>query len=45
MEKYSNEMIKDYILGNEIKGYSIEELEDDKDFMMLVIGTTNDEKI
>ena len=44
MEKYSKKMINDYILGNDIKDYSIEELEDDKEFMMLVIGTTNDEK-
>lgn len=44
MEKYSKKMINDYILGNEIKDYSIEELENDKEFMMLVIGTANDEK-
>ena len=44
MEKYSKKMINDYILGNDIKEYSIERLENDKEFMMLVIGATNDEK-
>lgn len=42
MEKYNKKIINDYILGNEIKDYSIEELEDDKEFMMLVIGITKD---
>lgn len=44
MEKYSKKMINDYILGNDIKEYSIEKLENDKEFMMLVIDATNDEK-
>ena len=42
MEKYSNKIINDYINGNDIEEYSIEELEDDKKFMMLVINRTND---
>lgn len=45
MKKYSKKMIDNYILGNEIDGYNITELENDKDFMMLVIGTTNDNKM
>ena len=45
MKKYSKESINDYILGNDVEGYSIEELENDKDFMMLVIEATNDKRI
>ena len=45
MKKYSKKIIKDYILGYEIEDYSIEELENDIDFMTMVIDITNDEKI
>lgn len=34
MKKYSKELINKYIKGEDIKNYQIEELEDDKDFMI-----------
>lgn len=45
MKKYSKKMINDYILGNDLEDYSVDELEDDMEFMMLVIDDTNDEKL
>lgn len=42
MKKYNKEIINNYINGLEIKEYSIDELEDDKDFMIQVIELTND---
>ena len=42
MKKYDKEIINSYINGTDIEGYSIDELENDKEFMMLVIRTTND---
>lgn len=45
MKKYSKELINKYIKGEDIKNYQIEELEDDKDFMIQVIKETNDKKI
>lgn len=42
MKKYSIKNINDYINGEIVEGYSIEELENDKEFMMLVIKKTND---
>ena len=42
MEKYNIKNINDYIKGEKVEGYSIEELENDKEFMMLVIKKTND---
>ena len=45
MKKYSKELINKYIKGKDIKNYQIEELEDDKDFMIQVIKETNDKKI
>lgn len=40
--KYSKEIVNSYINGTDIEGYSIDELENDKEFMMLVIQITND---
>lgn len=45
MKKYSKELINKYIKGEDINNYQIEELEDDKDFMIQVIKETNDKKI
>lgn len=45
MRKFSKKLIEDYIQGKEIEGYTIEELENDKDFMMQVIEVSNDKKI
>lgn len=45
MKKYSKELIDKYIKGEDIKNYQIEELENDKDFMIQVIKETNDKKI
>ena len=42
MKKYNKEIINNYINGLKIKEYSIDELEDDKDFMIQVIEATND---
>ena len=42
MKKYSRGLINKYINGEEIIDYNIEELEDDKDFMMQVISISND---
>lgn len=42
MKKYSKELIDKYIKGEDIKNYQIEELENDKDFMIQVIKETND---
>lgn len=42
MKKYSRELINKYINGDDIDNYSIEELENDKEFMIQVIETTND---
>ena len=42
MKKYNRDLISKYINGEEIIDYNIEELEDDKDFMMQVISISND---
>ena len=42
MKKYSKELIDKYIKGEDIKNHQIEELENDKDFMIQVIKETND---
>lgn len=42
MEKYNNKLISAYINGEDIEEYSIDDLENDKIFMMLVITRTND---
>lgn len=43
--KYNNKVINDYINGNDIEDYTVEELENDKEFMGLVINKTNDEQL
>lgn len=45
MKKYSKEIINKYILGEEIKDFSLDDLENDKEFMKEVINATNDNKI
>ena len=42
---YSKKMVLDYICGNDIDDYSIEELEDNYLFMIDVIESTNDKNI
>jgi hypothetical protein len=42
MKKYDGNLINKYINGDEIINYSIDELENDKDFMMQVISISND---
>jgi len=45
MKKYSKKIIMDYINGEDIDGYDLTELEDDVDFMMLVIIECNDKNM
>ena len=45
MDKFPKELIINYINGNDIKDYTIEELESNKDFMMQVIDYSNDKNI
>lgn len=45
MKKYSRELIINYINGNDIEKYDINELENDKLFMKQVIDFSNDEKM
>jgi len=45
MKKYENKLIEDYIQGNDIEGYNIEDLENDYEFMINVIEETNDKKM
>lgn len=45
MEKYSKNLIMNYINGNDIDDYDINELENDKLFMTKVIEFSNDEKM
>lgn len=42
---YSKKMIFDYVNGNDLDGYNIEDLENDVDFMMQVIDYTGDKNI
>lgn len=42
MKKYNKELINQYINGEDIVEYSINELEGDKDFMIQVINISND---
>ena len=42
MKKFNKKIIDDYINGNDIEDYTIDELENDQEFMMIVIGITND---
>lgn len=43
--RYDKKLIYDYIMGNDIDGISLEELEDNVDFMREVIVKTNDPKM
>jgi len=45
MNKYNSKVVFDYINGNEIIDYNIDELEDDYEFMMMVINYTNDKNM
>jgi len=45
MKKNNNKLILDYINGNDIVGYDIEELENDYNFMTEVIKLTNDKNM
>ena len=45
MDKYDKKLIMDYINGEDIIGYDIDMLEDDRDFMMAVIDTCNDKEM
>ena len=45
MKLYNVKLAQDYINGNDIEGYTLDELENDKDFMMLVMRITHDKKI
>ena len=42
---FKEQLIKDYINGEDIKEYTLEELENNYDFMLSVIKYTNDKKI
>ncbi len=45
MKKYTVKTIMDYISGNDIEEFTLEELEDDMDFMKNVINYTNDKNM
>jgi len=45
MAKYDNKLIEDYIQGNDIEEYDIEDLENDYEFMISVFEKTNDKKM
>lgn len=45
VKKYSKRLIFDYIVGNEIVGYDIDELENDYEFMIEAIKHTKDKKL
>lgn len=45
MSKYNEKLIYDYIFGNDIENYDIEELENDYDFMTEVISRSNDKNM
>ena len=45
MEKYNKQLIIDYISGNNIENYDLNELENDRLFMTKVIEYSNDEKM
>ena len=44
-KKYNSKIIFDYIVGNDLDGYSIDELENDPNFMMDVIKITRDKRM
>ena len=45
MKKYNKKLLLDYVWGNEIIGYDIDELENDYEFMVEVIKYTKDKKM
>jgi len=45
MKKYSKKVIYDYVMGNDIDNFDIDELENDYDFMLEVIKLSNDKKM
>lgn len=45
MKKFTTKTILDYISGNDIEGFTLEELEDNIDFMESVINYTNDKQM
>lgn len=45
MKKYTTKTIIDYINGEDIEDFTLEELEDDMDFMKAVINYTNDKNM
>lgn len=45
MKKYNKQIIFDYVNGNDIEGYDIDELENDCEFMIEVIKYSNDKNI
>lgn len=45
MKRFTDKTILDYISGNDIEGFELEELEDNVDFMKKVINYTNDKKM
>ena len=45
MKKFTTKTIRDYIMGNDIEDFTLEELEDNEEFMKKVINYTNDEKM
>ena len=45
MSKYSKKLIYDYIMGNEISEYNIDDLENDYIFIKEVIESTSDKKM
>lgn len=45
MKKYSKKMLYDYIIGNDLNGYNIDELENDYEFMMQVMDFSKDKKL
>ena len=42
---YDDKLVEDYVQGNDIDKYDVEELENDSQFMMQVIDKTNDKKM
>lgn len=45
MGKYNNKLVMDYINGNDIDGYDIDDLENDFEFMIQVIRLSDDKKM
>lgn len=45
MKLYNKKTVADYIMGNDIEGFSIDELEDNVEFMMDVLKMTSDKEM